>query len=154
LQLGGDDYSDPFNSSYNFNPVGSSSQTPVHTYTANGNYSIVLRAYHATDYDDTVAWTHWVNLSSGGVAPVASFTINDQFIRIPVNITATDTSTNTPTSWQWSWGDGSANATTQNPQHRYNKRGAFIIILTATNGAGSNVSQPITVKVTGYETYW
>lgn len=42
------------------------------------------------------------------------------------------------------------NSTTQNPTHKYNKRGKFIINLIATNAAGSN-AQMSTVRVIGYD---
>jgi PKD repeat protein len=93
--------------------------------------------------------------TAGGNPPVASFTLNKNFIRIPNTVTATDTSTNTPTSWQWSWGDGTANSTTQNPTHQYLKRGKFDIYLTATNAGGSgSTANPTSVKVVGYENYY
>jgi hypothetical protein len=89
--------------------------------------------------------------TTGDSPPVASFTLNKNYIRIPNAITATDTSTNTPTSWQWSWGDGTANSTTQNPTHQYLKRGKFDIYLTATNAGGSGSTGATSIKVYGYE---
>jgi len=91
--------------------------------------------------------------AAGGSPPVASFTLNKNFLRIPNSVTATDTSTNTPTSWEWSWGDGTANNTTQNPTHQYLKRGKFDIYLTATNAGGSGSTGATSVKVVGYENY-
>jgi len=90
------------------------------------------------------------NIEGGAASPVASFTINKNIIRIPNSISVTDTSTNTPTSWDWYWGDGTTNSTTQNAVHVYTKRGMFTIILTATNGAGSDPSDPTSVKVIGF----
>ena len=94
--------------------------------------------------------------AGGATAPVASFTLNKNFLRTPNSVTATDTSTNTPTptSWNWSWGDGTANSTTQNATHTYTKRGKFDIILSvADSNGGSNTSAPTSVKVVGYENY-
>jgi PKD repeat protein len=87
-------------------------------------------------------------------APIASFTLSKNFIRIPNSVTATDTSTNTPTSWEWSWGDGTANSTTQNPSHQYTKRGKWDIVMTATNAGGSSTTAATAVRVTGYENYY
>jgi len=90
--------------------------------------------------------------TTGGVsAPVASFTCTKDFVRIPGSVTCTDSSTNTPTSWSWDWGDGSAASTTQNPSHQYVKRGKWTIVLTATNAGGSDASDPLSVRVVGYE---
>jgi hypothetical protein len=88
--------------------------------------------------------------AAGESAPVASFTLNKNYIRIPNSVTATDTST----SWEWSWGDGTANSTTQNPTHQYAKRGKFDIYLTATNAGGSGTTGATSVRVTGYENYY
>jgi PGF-pre-PGF domain-containing protein len=38
---------------WRFNPVGSSAQNPVHTYTAPGTYQVTLQAYKASSYDST-----------------------------------------------------------------------------------------------------
>jgi PKD repeat protein len=107
-----------------------------------------LVSYTGATYDPflVVVWT-----ASGATPPVASFTLNKNFLRIPNSVTATDTSTNTPTSWQWSWGDGTANSTTQNPSHQYLKRGKWDIILTATNAGGSSTTSASSVRVYGYE---
>ena len=111
---------------------------------------IVVRKRVATEPFLTLA----VAGGGGASAPVASFTVNKNMVRIPNNITVTDTTTNTPTSWAWSWGDGSANSTTQNPTHQYLKRGQWSIILTATNAGGSGTSSATNVKVIGYENYY
>ena len=90
--------------------------------------------------------------TEAGDPPIASFTADINFIRIPGTITLTDTSTETPTSWNWSFGDGTYSED-ENPVHKYTKRGAWDIILTATNDAGSDESDATTVRVIGYETY-
>jgi PKD repeat protein len=87
-----------------------------------------------------------------GDPPVASFTINKNYIRIPDIVICTDTSTESPGEWLWDFGDGTT-STDQNPIHQYTKRGAWNIILTATNDAGSDESDATTVRVIGYETY-
>ena len=38
---------------WRFNPVGSSAQSPSHTYTASGNYNVTLQAYNAGGYNNT-----------------------------------------------------------------------------------------------------
>ena len=87
-----------------------------------------------------------------GDPPVASFTCDHTFLRIPQPVTCTDTSTNTPTSWNWSWGDGTF-STTEIPTHKYTKREVFDVTLTATNDEGSDESDITQIGVTGYETY-
>lgn len=125
----------------------STSQNPTYSFPA-GTYDINLTATNGGGSDDEIK-VGYIDVSTA-VTPVASFTISKSFIRLPTTITLTDTSTNTPTSWDWGWGDGTANSTTQNPTHKYNKRGKFIINLIATNAAGSN-AQMSTVRVIGYD---
>ena len=89
---------------------------------------------------------------AGGDPPVASFTCDHYFLRIPQSVTCTDTSTETPTSWLWDFGDGTT-STDENPVHKYTRRGAFDVTLTATNDDGSDESDITEMKVIGYETY-
>ena len=89
---------------------------------------------------------------AGGDPPVASFSCDHTFLRIPQPVTCTDTSTESPTSWNWSFGDGTYSED-ENPVHKYTRRGSFNITLTATNGDGSDTSDITQEKVTGYETY-
>jgi len=125
-------------------------QSPSATFGV-GNFSIKLNASNSEGYNISAQLTY-INVSEfSGTPPVASFTLDHSFMRIPGLITATDTSTNTPTSWEWYWGDGTANTTgTSTPSHRYLKRGRFEVILKATNGAGSDYSAITIVRVTGY----
>lgn len=95
-----------------------------------------------------------ITYTSGATPPVASFTVDKNFVRIPGSVQFTDTSSNTPTSWEWNFGDGTANSTVQNPVHQYLKRGRFDVVLTATNAGGSNTSGSASVRVVGYENYY
>ena len=92
------------------------------------------------------------NTPSAGDPPVASFTCDHTFLRIPQPVTCTDTSTETPTSWLWDFGDGTT-STDENPVHKYTRRGNFNITLTATNAGGSDTSESTLEKVTGYDTH-
>jgi PKD repeat protein len=92
------------NVTYVFNPRGSTTQSPTHSYSSVGNYSITLLASSASSYDSTTPFTHYVNVTSGAVTPpVASFTSNATSGTAPTNIQFNDTSSNTPTSWNWSY---------------------------------------------------
>ena len=132
-----------------YNPAGSTAQSPQHTYTANGNYTVTLLAHNAFGGDVTTPFTNYVNVSTG--APVVSWIIDHTVVRIPQGIIVNDTSTNTPTAWQWSWDDGTANTTTRNATHSFQKRGAFHVILTASNAGGDSTSTSTTVRVVGYQ---
>jgi PKD repeat protein len=135
---------------YAFDPTGSTSQNPIHTYTADGTYKVVLKVRNSinSDIETKIAY---ITVGGGVSTPVASFNVDKTTIRFPNIITCTDTSTNTPTSWQWQWGDGTANSTTQHPTHQYTKRGTYSIDMTATNAGGSGSATAKTVKVIGYQ---
>jgi PKD repeat protein len=140
------------NDIYNLETAGSISQNPTHTYSQEGTYAVSLQCYNDETKNVTTK-SSYITVSSGETAPVASFTVADSFVRMPKEISVTDTSTNTPTSWIWCWGDGSANSTTENPTHEYTKRGDWAIMLTVTNGAGSD-SENATVRVVGWRINW
>lgn len=89
--------------------------------------------YTASPYDPTL-FLEVTDL----VAPVADFTADVTTGNADLTVNFTDTSTGSPTSWDWDFGDGTPHATTQNPTHIYTKAGLFTVILTATNGAGSD----------------
>ncbi len=71
-------------------------------------------------------------------APVASFSMSPTSGQEPLVVQFTDKSTNNPTSWIWDFGDGTT-STLQNPQHTFSA-GTYVVILTATNAAGSRRS--------------
>lgn len=82
--------------------------------------------------------------------PVSSFIVNKSTVIFPGKAEFTDTSTNTPTSWLWNFGDGSTPVTSQNPSHKYTKRGTFNVSLTTTNLAGSHTTSAV-IRIIGYQ---
>lgn len=84
----------------------------------------------------------------GGDPPVADFTAQPTSGERPLTVTFTDTSTGDPSSWAWEFGDGGTSAE-QSPTHVYEEPGTYRVILTATNGEGSDdVVKPDLVTVT------
>jgi PKD repeat protein len=90
--------------------------------------------------------------------PVASFTADKTTVYAGQQVQFTDTSTNNPTSpWSWAITPGSngnewtANPlydlSSQNPLVLFNTIGVYSVTLTASNGAGSDVSDPTTITV-------
>ena len=53
ILMGGYNLPTFYNDTWRFQPVGSSSQNPLHTYTAVGNYSVALQAYNSGGYNST-----------------------------------------------------------------------------------------------------
>jgi PKD repeat protein len=81
--------------------------------------------------------------------PVASFTANVTSGSAPLPVLFTDTSTESPTSWKWGAKNVTGNdswipiGTTQNQEFTF-PVGNWSVNVTATNGAGSNISTQIT----------
>jgi PKD repeat protein len=81
--------------------------------------------------------------------PVSSFTTNTTSGVSPLAVLLTDTSTNTPTSWAWGAKNITGNdtwipiGTVQNQEFAF-PVGNWSVNMTATNGAGSNISTQIT----------
>ncbi|MCH8904720.1 MAG: PKD domain-containing protein, partial [Bacteroidetes bacterium] len=70
------------------------------------------------------------------VSPQASFKISDTLSCTGI-ISFTDLSLYSPTSWHWDFGDGDTSIN-QNPVHIYATSDTFTVILTATNGNGTD----------------
>ena len=84
----------------------------------------------------------------GSDPPVADFTAAPTSGETPLTVTFTDTSTGDPDSWSWEFGDGGSSAE-QSPTHVYEEPETYRVILTATNGEGSDdVVKPDFVTVT------
>jgi PKD repeat protein len=115
-------------------------QSPVHTYTANGTYTVNLTV---TGPDGTSAETKagYITVSATAATIQAAFSATPTSGTVPLIVTFTDASTNTPTSWSWDFGDGNTtDATAQNPVHTYAVAGTYTVNLTATNSVGSNTA--------------
>ncbi len=130
----------------------STSQNPVHVYTAPGTYNVSLIITNQGGCKDTVD-------QSVTVLPVPSpgFTSVPVCPGIPMQFT--DTSTVAPpavvNSWDWNFGDGTTNIALQNPTHIYNLPGTYQVTLVAedNNGCRDTVVLPISTTaapVTGF----
>ncbi|MFA5212574.1 MAG: DUF2341 domain-containing protein, partial [Methanoregula sp.] len=112
----------------------STEQNPVHSYAANGNYTINLTVSNSYGSTSCVK-TDYITVGSG--VPIGNFTATLTNGYAPLHIQFIDISTVNPTSWAWDFGDG-ATSTSQNPIHTYGAVGNYTVTLTATNGYGSN----------------
>ena len=112
----------------------SSLENPVHTYTTNGVYNVVLQAINNCS---TITSTQVITIA---LPPVASFSptiINS--LCAPDSVTFQSTSTFNPTSFAWVFEGGSPTTSTlANPKVVYNSAGNFDVQLTVTNNNGSN----------------
>jgi PKD repeat protein len=115
-------------------------QNPIHTYSAAGNYTVKLTVTNAVG-NNTTTKTNYIKVTG---KPVAAFSAKPTSGNSPLTVTFKDVSTGSPTAWKWSFGDGSTK-TTQNPIHTYSAAGNYAVKLIATNALGSN-----TTTKTGY----
>lgn len=99
------------------------------------------------DSEGMTVYVDDITLTQEPIAPVASFTTDVSSGELPLTVKFTDTSTNTPTSWSWEFDDGTDPSTEQNPEHEFEEDGTYHVVLTATNGAGSDASDPVTITV-------
>jgi PKD repeat protein len=122
-------------------------QSPVHTYSNAGTFSVALTVTSTNGASTTTSRTGYITVSPAPVAPVADFTASPLSGTAPHTVTFTDASSGTDLlTWTWDFGDGSAeNATLQNPVHTYADIGLYTVSLEVTNAIGSNS----TIK-TGY----
>ncbi|WP_343636461.1 PKD domain-containing protein [Fluviicola sp.] len=80
--------------------------------------------------------------------PTPSFTTVSSTVCAGQSITYTNTSTGSPTSYSWSFPGGTpSTSTAASPTVTYNTAGTYNVVLTATNGSGSN-----TTTMTNYVT--
>ncbi|TSJ42502.1 PKD domain-containing protein [Fluviicola chungangensis] len=80
--------------------------------------------------------------------PTPSFSTASSAVCAGQSITYTNTSTGSPTSYSWSFPGGTpSTSTAANPTVTYSTAGTYNVVLTATNGSGSN-----TVTMTNYVT--
>jgi len=123
----------PTSWSWNFGDSTTSTvQSPSHTYSSNGVYTVSLTATNSAGSDGETK-TNYLT-----VKPLdANFTASPTWGAAPLAVTFTDKSSNSPTAWAWTFGDGST-STAQNPSHTYNSVNYYTVALTATNANGND----------------
>jgi len=134
--------------SWDFGDSNSSTQqSPSHTFSASGIYTVNLTV--TDDVGSTNSVSHSVTVSAAppvNQTPTATFT--SECTNLSCNFTDTSTDTDgSITAWNWDFGDSSS-STQQSPSHTFSTGGTFIVSLTVTDNAGSTnrVSHSVTVS--------
>ena len=122
-------------------------QSPVHTYTATGNYTVTLLVRN-----HTTGCQYVKSIPIIVAVEHASFNASDTEIckNTPVIFTATGNTPGNITAWDWSFGDGS-NGSGSNPSHSYANAGSYSVQLIITDivGCRDTLIKPIYIKVDG-----
>lgn len=129
--------------SWNFGDGNTSTiQSPTHTFTTPGTYTVALYINDGCSYDTSYA-TITVNPS-----PTVNFTSSPATVCINHPFTFTNLSQGLASS-TWDFGDGGSSLLT-NPSHSYSVSGTYQVTLTGvslTNGCVATVTHPVTVSV-------
>jgi PKD repeat protein len=128
----------------------STAQHPSFTFTATGTYSIRLTATNAAG-SHTKTQLNYISVNAVR-KPVALFSQDRIFGRVPLTVTFRDRSLFSPTEYLWTFGDGTTSSE-QNPVHTYTRPGFFTVQLRVSNAAGSDTARGI-VFVTASRWWW
>ncbi|MBI4647087.1 MAG: PKD domain-containing protein [Bacteroidia bacterium] len=127
----------------------SSLQNPIHVYSANGTYTVILTATNNCGNSGTYQQTINVNSS---VSPYVWFWIEPNPV-CPGNTVLFYDYSSGATSWLWNFGDGTT-STLQNPSHIYSAPGDYNVSLTVTNSCGNSASGNDVISVNSSVTPW
>ena len=119
--------------SWNFGDGGSStSQSPVHTYSSAGVYTVILTVSNSSgaSYREST-------ITVSAPRPVANFTASPTSGTVPLAVSFTDNSSGGVTGWSWSFGDGGTSVS-QNPSHSFTSPGTYTVTLTVSGPGGSS----------------
>lgn len=119
----------------------STAQSPTHTYTTGGTYTVTLTVRDGVG--GVGQHTATVTLV-GNQPPVASFSASLSNLIATFTDASTD-SDGSVVAWSWDFGD-SISSTLQNPVHTYAVAGTYAVTLTATDNLGATGSHSANVS--------
>lgn len=123
----------------------SSSPNPLHTYSANGIYSIKLSIIDAYGCTDSITKTNFIDITT----PNANFIASDSVSECsPFQVIFTNNSTNFRTAL-WDFGDGGSSVRLDGADHVYTLPGTYTVKLTITGPGGCTDEHTMTILVKG-----
>lgn len=126
------------NYSWTFGDGGTSTvRNPVHTYTANGDYSVTLAVTDANGCTATYTYPQLIHVGGPG-APNFNATPRIQCVHQPVNFNNLTTGVDSTTTYLWDFGD-SQTSTDASPTHEYSDIGNFSVTLTVISNGCSTI---------------
>jgi gliding motility-associated-like protein len=125
--------------------TGSTLQSPSHTYTSAGTYTVNLTIVNQTGCADSLQKVIQVL-----PAPLANFTLNDVCVKSKANFTDASQiigSTQLITNWLWTFKDDNSTTTVQNSSHVYNAPGTYAINLLVKTDQGCVDDTTMSIKI-------
>ncbi|MEO7802228.1 MAG: PKD domain-containing protein, partial [Ginsengibacter sp.] len=123
----------------------SSLPNPLHTYAANGVYSIKLSIIDAYGCTDSITKLNFIDITT----PRADFSASDSVSECsPFQVIFTNTSTDFRTAF-WDFGDGASSVRLDGADHVYTLPGTYIVKLTVTGPGGCTDEKILTILVKG-----
>ena len=127
-------------------------QSPKHTYSATGNYTVNLTVNDGNGTNSKILEiiVHEVP-NNDKILPVANIASNVTSGYAPLSVLFTDLSQNAIV-WNWNFGDGTT-STEQNPMHTYLAEGTYTVNLEVSNANGT-ASKTVTITVQNHISIW
>jgi len=113
--------------------ITSTLESPTHTYSAAGSYTVTLTV-SGPGGSDTVTRTNYIAVY---VAVLADFTAAPLTGIVPLTVTFTNTSSGDYDQSLWGFGDG-ITSTLEGPTHTYSAAGSYTVTLTVSGPGGSD----------------
>ena len=121
----------------------SSFESPTHTYSTQGTYTVTLIVGSIIGCYDTTLKVITLN-----PLPIANFSFANGCQFAPVLFTDNSVKQqDVINQWNWDFGDGSVNQTSQNPTHTYTTAGNYSITLTITTNKGCTASVTLNIVI-------
>ncbi|HXS36478.1 MAG TPA: PKD domain-containing protein, partial [Flavipsychrobacter sp.] len=125
---------------------GSTSTTtsPTHSYTADGNYTVKLIATTSFGCKDSLTKSNYINITPPGYTISAD--PSGGCVGTTVSFTTTATSA-ALSSYKWTFGDGGTSTTSLSPSHTYSTAGTYKVVFSYTTTGGCTDSATVSITI-------